>query len=74
MLIVVDLPLSSTRLHFLVVLSLQVLIAADIQLHHAVDIHLRQICFCFADRGWYTALLDTAVSSCVASLCVFDSC
>ena len=51
LLIVVDVPLWSTRLDFLVVLSLQVLIAADIQLHHAVDIHLRQICFYFADRG-----------------------
>ena len=51
LLIVVDIPLLSTQLHFLVALSLQVLVAADVQLHHAVDIHVRQICFCFADRG-----------------------
>ena len=45
LLTVVDIALRSTRLHFLVVLSLQVLIPVDVQLYRAGDIHLRQIFF-----------------------------
>ena len=60
LLIAVDIPSWSTRSCRPTVLSLITAIAVDIQLH--------QICFRFADRGWYTALV---IYSCAVCAFVF---